>query len=83
VACAWANAVVGGFEQNIEDITVFNDVTTPGAVADVDDARGFFGARAEAVTPAHDGAIPASRAPQRKDILFHERDRNAGGTLAS
>jgi hypothetical protein len=32
-----------------------------GGAAIADDTRGFFGARAEAVTPAHDAAIPASR----------------------
>jgi hypothetical protein len=30
-------------------------------VAVADDTRGFFGARAEAVIPAHDAAIPASK----------------------
>jgi hypothetical protein len=29
--------------------------------ADADDTRRFFGARAEAVTPAHDATMPASR----------------------
>ena len=33
-------AVVVGFEHGIEDVAVFDDVTTPGAVADVDAGAG-------------------------------------------